>query len=180
MSTIATSRRASVSRLRLVRAVMFFMAAGLLALGVWGMNVTRADDHAKLDHRQVVPGGFLVVDTVNPQIIHHKMIGMDPDPVPEGKIRFTVGVTLSATDDLSFSADDFAVVVGNTGVSIAPRRTWFGSSTIKEGQQTSGMLMFDVPEDAERLALVGLGAERGIPLTPEEVHPATEPDHPDP
>lgn len=143
--------------------------AGVFAGGAWGLaTASTPPPSAALLAAPGEPveaaGGILRVDQVLPEKMAPmqmdkfaktgmNMSGMVSDMTPEGERRFNVEVTLAAEDRaLDYEASDFRV----TGAGMrptAPLRDKLVEGTIPAGKAVSGTLVFQVPEETERLAL---------------------------
>ncbi len=157
---------------RLLRALVVAVpAAAVIAAGVWGLTAPRGgtDEHA--DAAAAVgawveaPGGFYRVDAVGDRALAHKMIGMDPDPVPKGFRRLGVDVTLAGESSagLDVGPDRFAVV-GAAMKPAGPIRARLDDGLLAQGSQISGSLVFEVPEKAADLQLRFEGGSHGVAL----------------
>jgi len=124
-----------------------------------------------------------VLSAARPQ---HAMPGMgsDDDPVAEGERRVSVEVTLQATggEPLRFSVDDFTLRVPG-GEDRPPHRSLLPETEMPAGTTLSGVLLFDVPRDANvgllsygdggRATELRLPAEEGFGPAPSATGSAT-------
>ena len=150
-------------RSRLHDALLALTTAGVLAGGTWGLLAPRAaegGDHgaghgASAVASVALPDGVLRVDGLVDKQVGHVMPGMSvAEDVPVGMRRFSVNVTLAATEDrsLAYSRRDFTVA--GPGVKpVVPVDGQFDSGALTPGQALSGSLSFDVPKDTATLSL---------------------------
>lgn len=154
------------SRRRLGGALLAIGIALALVFGGWGGVVSLKADPppARVGEGAEVPGGTFRVDQVIPEHMAPmqmqnfaragmNMSGMVADMTPEGKRRFNVEFTVSAQDgEMAYSPTDFRL--SGRGVDgIAPIKSELGSNSLPAGGTVSGTLTFQVPEEAEGLAL---------------------------
>lgn len=153
-------------RARIGGIVLFLAITGALLAGGWGLLTSLAAESspARVGESVQVPGGLLRVDKVTPEHMAPmkmgnfakagmNMSGMVMDMTPEGKRRFTVEVTLAGqTNGLSYSKKDFRIS-GEGVEQTAPLRSRLGSGEVPPGSAISGILVFQVPEEAENLRL---------------------------
>lgn len=164
MSTRALSRPQGTTWL--VIALVGLLAT--LGLGLTMEQVARNGGviwAAALGDEVALPGGALRVEQVIPEHLapmnHGRyanlgmtMSSMVPDSTPEGQRTFTVLVTLigRGADGLELSADQFTV----SGAGVAPTsplRSDLGYSRVPAGSGMTGVLVFRVPAEAQRLTL---------------------------
>ncbi len=141
------------------------------AAGWWGLS-TRQElaGLATIGEAVEVPGGLMRVDGVRPEVMVHQMTGgmpmsMMPDPVPDGFARFSVDVTLIATEPggVEFEPDRFRV--GGEGVpATPPHRPPVAAATVPEHEMMSVSLLFQAPVGADDLWLSYRGAPRSVLL----------------
>ena len=148
---------------RLRDALLVLTTAGVLAGGSWGLLAPRAadsgghgDGHAAPAVASVaLPDGVLRVDGLVDKQVGHVMPGMSvAEDIPVGMRRFSVDVTLAATEDRSlvYSRRDFTV--SGSGVEpVVPVDGQFDSGALTPGQALSGSLSFDVPKDSTKMSL---------------------------
>lgn len=157
----------------------------VVAAGIWGLTAPReaeTGEHteagAAVGEWVEAPGGYFRVDAVGERALAHKMIGMDPDPVPEGFRRLGVDVTLVSTSEagLNVGADRFTVV-GHALQPAAPLRARLDAGLLAEGSQISGSLVFEVPEGASGLQLRIEGGSHGVALPVGPPHAAESTHH---
>jgi hypothetical protein len=120
------------------------------------------------DHQLSVHGGTVHVERVLAAAPpRHAMPGMgtDNDPVPDGKRRVTVDVTLVADDreSLQYSVDRFSLDTGDADA--RPHRAVLPGTTVPAGAQLSGSLVFDVPTGATQGVLTFSGRPGGTVVT---------------
>lgn len=135
--------------------------------GGWGLVssvVAGAAVPARVGEPVEVPGGQFQVDRVIPESMAPMqmekfaksgmfMSGMVVDMTPEGKKRFVLEISLSGSDSgLRFSEKDFRVN-GEGMKETRPLRGQLGSGKISSSEATTGILTFQVPEEAEDLVL---------------------------
>ncbi len=134
--------------------------------GAWSLvsTVKSGAAPARVGEPVKVSGGVFQVDRVVPESMAPMqmenfaksgmfMSGMVADMTPEGKKRFTLEVSLSGGNGgLRFSENDFRVN-GEGMKETRPLRGQLGTGKISSGQATSGILTFQVPEEAEDLVL---------------------------
>lgn len=153
-------RLSAAARRRLVLALLVAaVVAGLLA-GGWGAasawrthSAVPASPGTPVD----VPGGLLQVDRVVPEGMDHNPgmpDDMMPDPIPEGHRRVHVHVTLRAEDagGLAYGPERFTLVGDGMGA-VSPRADQLGTGHAPVGSVLSGVLIFELPQDATELAL---------------------------
>ena len=157
------SRTTDPGSKRLRDALLVLTTAGVLAGGTWGLLAPRAadggghgDGHAASAVASVaLPDGVMRVDGLVDKQVGHVMPGMSvAEDVPVGMRRFSVDVTLAATEDrrLAYSRRDFTV--SGPGVKpVVPVDGQFDSGALTPGQALSGSLSFDVPKDSATLSL---------------------------
>lgn len=160
-------------RRRLLRVLVIVVpTAVVVAAGIWGMTAPRgaetgehAEAGAAVGEWVAADGGFYRVDNVGDRALAHAMIGMDPDPVPEGFRRLGVDVTLAgeSTAGLDVGPDRFTVV-GQAMKPAGPIRARLDDGLLARGSQISGGLVFEVPEGASDLQLRFEGGSRGVAL----------------
>lgn len=162
-------RRARVGRARVGVVLLFLAVAATLAAGVWGVasSLGAEAEPAGVGEPVAVSGGTFVVDRSAPEHMAPMKMGgfakqgmnmampqKGMDMPPEGMERFTVDVTLAAGEDgaLGFSEEDFTLQGEGMG-EVAPHRSALGSGEVPAGSAVSGTMNFQVPEEAENLAL---------------------------
>ena len=129
----------------------------VLTAAVWSLTaVTGAVSPAGPDELGLV-GGVVHVDRVTsaapPQQAMPGM-GTDDDPVAEGSRRVSFDVTLRADEDatLEYAASRFRLAAeGNAAA--APKKLVLPGEEIPPGTSLSGVLVFEVPEDATTATL---------------------------
>lgn len=165
-------RLAAPARRRLVLALLVTaVVTGLLA-GGWGAAAawrTHSAVPASPGTPVDVPGGVLQVDRVVPEGMNHNPgmpDDMMPDPIPEGQRRVHVHVTLHAEDagGLAYGPERFTLV-GDGMRPVNPRADQLGTGHAPEGSVLSGVLVFELPQEATRLALRMDGARQPAALT---------------
>lgn len=159
----------------LAGALLSLAIVGVLALGGWGLFASQgatASTAAAVPQGEAaeVPGGLLRVDAMLPEHMAPmqmkkfersgmSMSSMGMDMPPEGQRRFTVEFSMAAGDGgLTYSADDFRLT-GKGVKEAAPLRSQLGGGDLPAGSQTSGSLVFQVPEKASGLVLSFDGGE---------------------
>lgn len=161
------------SRARMGRAALVIGIQVVVFAGFWGVFLVhgRGDQQVPVVAASVreavpVPGGSMTVEDVLPWgTIDHNMAGMQiPDPVPAGKRRVLVDVTLRAIDrPLTYRPAAFNLS-GRTMSAIEP---WWGTpgvDNVAKGAQTTVTLAFDVPKSATGLQLGLQGSVRRIAI----------------
>jgi hypothetical protein len=146
------SKARRTARRRMTARVLGTAAAVLAVLvaGVW--TLAGAGAAAAGSGPLVLDGGVVAVERVvaaaRPA---HAMPGMgtDNDPVPAGKRRVSVDVTLQATGDrpLAYTVDRFTLDVPGAGP-LRPHKAVLPGRALPAGTQLSGTLIYDVPDDA--------------------------------
>lgn len=148
-------------------ALLFAATLVVLAAGGWGLFAALgapAPASAAGDTVEV-PGGFLRVDGVTPEHMAPmkmkdfgasgmSMQSTGMDMPPEGFRRFTVDISLAASENgnFSYSAKDFTVS-GEGLEETTPLRHQLEAGTLAPGSATSGALVFQAPEEAKNLML---------------------------
>jgi hypothetical protein len=139
-------------------ALVYLLALGVLAGGVWGLLVPRGHqhEHAGAAVRTVdLADGTLRVDGVVDNQVGHAMPGMGVvDSPAEGMRRFSVNVSLGAAEGrtLAYDRRDFAVAGPGTRA-VAPLTGQIDRGVLTAGRAISGSLTFEVPADAVSLSL---------------------------
>lgn len=177
------------------RALVTLCVLAVLGLGLWGAaQAGRARGEAA--GVVEVPGGLLRIERVapyDPAALHAKMQGdkgyravmpgmppfMDPDPVADGKRRFSVRVALTAVASAGLRVERSSFTVSGDGLApTAPRSDQLGVSLVPQGASSRGELTFEVPASARNVSLSFSGAE-SVPLDlPEAPPPAPPPAQP--
>ena len=144
-------------------AVVSVVAVGVVAGGAWGMTAPRDahEDGAAHSHGSSalatvdLPDGTLRVDGLVDKQVGHVMAGMSmAEDVPAGMRRFSVNVSLGATEDesLTYTRRDFTVF--GPGVKpVVPVDGQIDGGTVTPGMAVSGSLSFDVPKETTSLSL---------------------------
>lgn len=117
-----------------------------------------------------MPGGAMRVAEVIPEHLapmNHgqfarlgmTMTAMVPDATPEGLRTFTVLVALSGRGaaGMQLGADEF--VVSGPGFTATPLRADLGGGRVPAGSSLTGVLVFRVPEGAQRVHLRYAGGQ---------------------
>lgn len=157
----------------------------VLLLGLWGIAADRGDDRAASAPVAVgqpvgFPDGSMLVRTVIPwSSSEHTMAGMQvPDPVPKGRRRVIVDVTLRADAgrSLAYRPEAFAVTADGLGRT-APHWASPGIPRVAPGAQATVSVVFEVPASVAGLVLEIDGADGRVALEP--AASATPPAHGD-
>jgi hypothetical protein len=142
-------------------AAAYVTALAVVAAGAWSAFTATADGPLS------VPGGTVYVEQVHTAApSRHAMPGMgtDDDPVPGGRRRITVDVTLVAgKETLDYSVRGFRLDIG--GEQLEPHRAVLPGTAVPAGTQLSGSLVFDVPADATDGVLTLSGQREGTVVT---------------
>lgn len=154
------------------RPLVGVLAVAVVGGGTWGLFAPREGSHAHSPESLAtveVPDGTLRVDGLVDKQVGHVMAGMSAaEDVPVGMRRFSVNVTLGATEDepLRYSSRDFTV--SGPGVQpVVPVISQIDSGALQPGTSISGSLSFDVPKEATTLSLTYEGtAEVPLPALP--------------
>lgn len=189
---IAGPTRRAVPAGRLGRREALLLAACVLAVlgvGVWGVAQQLGRIPGTGPGVVQVPGGLMRIERVapyDPAALHAAMQGdkgfkavmpgmpafMDPDPVPEGKRRFSVRVVLTAVAAQGLRVERSSFSVSGEGVvPTVPRGDQLGVSTVPRGATTNGELTFEVPAAAHSLSLSFAGGEESLPIELPEAPP---------
>lgn len=162
----------------IVGALLFVATLATLAIGGWGLvtSVGSQAPPASIGDAVDVSGGSLRVDDVTPEHMAPMRLksfgkaGMNMtgtsgmDMAPEGFRRFSVDVTLLAENgDLKYSPKDFRIN-GEGTKETAPVRNALTGETIPAGNATSGVLVFQVPDEAKNLMLTFDGSRQPVAL----------------
>ena len=162
---------------RLRDGLLALTVVGVLAGGTWGLLAPR-DVHPEGGHSHAaavatvdLPDGVLRVEGLVDKQVGHTMPGMSAaEDVPTGMRRFSVNVSIGATEDepLAYSRRDFTV--SGPGVKpVVPVNGQFDSGTLTPGRAISGSLSFDVPKGTTALSLQFRGgAPVALPALPPE------------
>jgi hypothetical protein len=150
--------------------VGYLAALAVFAAGAWSLTVTTATPTAGATEL-AVPGGAVHLGPVHAAAeARHGMPGMgtDNDPVPAGKRRVTIDVTLVASDDadLEYSVDRFDLAVD--GAHLRPHRAVLPGYLVPAGTRLSGSLVFDVPDAARTGVLRFAGGDGTVVRLPAE------------
>jgi hypothetical protein len=146
----------------------------ILLLGFWGIAAERGDDGAAPAAAAVgqpigVPDGTMLVRSVIPwSASEHTMAGMQvPDPVPKGRRRVIVDVTLRADAgrSLAYRPEAFAVTADGLGRT-APHWASPGVERVVPGAQATVSVVFEVPASVAGLVLEMDGADGRVALEP--------------
>ena len=177
-------------RLQLMRVLIGLAAVLALAAGAWGVLAPRTPlghtSPARVGDGVEVPGGLFRVDSVTPEHMAPmqndkfaqrgmSMSGMGMDMAPAGYRRFAVEVTLAGrdTDGFHYSADQFRLA-GNGMAPVTPHRHKLSTRTLARGSSASGVLLFQVPNDASELRLTYGEGEQSVAL---QLGPVAEDGH---
>lgn len=148
-------------------ALLFLAVLAALVAGGWGVlvSVSSQAPPARIGDTVEVSGGFLRVDGVTPENMAPMQSGKfgasgmsmsssGMDMAPEGSRRFTVDVSLAASENgsLGYSAEDFKIT-GSGMKETGPIRHQLEAGTLPPGSATSGVLIFQAPEKARNLTL---------------------------
>jgi hypothetical protein len=150
---------------------MLLLCAGAAAAGLWGVSASRdaaGSRPAALGAVVAATGGQLRVDDVVAwEDGGPTMPGMGvPDPVPAGRRRFWVYVTMKARDGgpgMRYERSGFAVA-GDGLAPTAPHAADDHLGTIRPGAVATAILLFEVPTRTRELRLEVRGARRAIGL----------------
>lgn len=157
-----TAGTATGSSRPLRTAVVGLVAAGVVAGGTWGLMAPReSGDGHPAGHAAAAVGtvdlsdGTLRVDGLVDKQVGQAMADMSmAEDVPAGMRRFSVDVSLGATDGkaLAYSRRDFTV--SGAGVKpVVPVDGQIDRGTLTPGMAVSGSLTFDVPKETTALSL---------------------------
>ncbi len=152
-------------------AIVALLCVAAAAAGVWGVSASRdaaGAAPAVLGAVVSAPGGQLRVDDVVAwEDGGPTMPGMNaPDPVPSGRRRFWVYVTMKAGDaGGGMRYDRAAFTVAGAGLAAtAPHAADDHLTRIRPGALATVILLYEVPAGAHDLRLEMLGARRPISL----------------
>lgn len=175
---------ASARRQVLVPVGVVVAVLAILGVAAWSLTWATRTEPAVGPGQLVVGKGVAQVDAVvsaaRPGMAMPGM-GSDDDPVADGMRRVSVELTLLATTDepLEFTADDFRLQVPGAEP-VSPHRSLLPESVLPPGTQLSGVLVFEVPQDAAAGDFAydgGRGTEVALP--PEEGADAPHPAGPE-
>jgi hypothetical protein len=77
------------------------------------------------------------------------MSSMIPDPVPAGKRRVTVELTVAATEGSTITLPLRPIRLGD----FEPYREQWGTDAIPSGMKSTGVVVFEIPEETRRITL---------------------------
>jgi hypothetical protein len=168
----ASPAAAASPRRRRSWAIVAVLCTAAAAVGLWGVSAGRhaaRSEPAAVGAVVAAPGGELRVDDIVAwEDGGPTMPGMGlPDPVPAGRRRFWIYVTMKARDGgpgMRYERSGFAVA-GDGLAPIAPHAADDHLGTIRPGAIATAILLFEVPTRTRDLRLEVRGA-RPIGLPP--------------
>lgn len=176
-------------RAPIASAALSLFAAAVVIAGLWGAILSFGDGPAPaaIGEDIEVPGGSFRVDAAIPEHMAPMQAGkfaasgmsmsaMGMDMAPKGSERFTVEVTMTGGEGLSYSPEDFRVS-GDGMSKVAPIRHQLEEGAVSGGSSVSGSMVFEAPEDAENLILAFDGGRTVSLSSPTGRKPGDSHDH---